>query len=463
LSHVSIVDLNPGACLNGNCRRLPVLLAPCIRQRDLSIQTISDCSADVSSPNLILLRPHSTPLDEGLAGLLKRRSPNVSIFGLFCVGWENRNEAFQSLVRYLDDFLPCPFNHVDLLVRIQRLFGGRQESTNVEGSQTLKQKFRLEMLIGESESFLAAIEKIPPIAGSDISVMILGETGTGKELFARAVHYTSARRDKPFVPVNCGALPDQLFENELFGHAKGAFTDASSSELGLLAVAEGGTLFLDEVDAMSLPSQVKLLRFLQDHEYRPLGSSRTLVADVRIVAATNADLRKLVERKLFREDLYHRLNVVSLQIPALRERPSDIPLLANHLLARFSAQYGRSPSRFSTRAIEKLCAYAWPGNVRELEGAIQRAIILNPPGILQPCDIDLPFSEEHKSAAASLQQAKTHAIVQFERTFLANLLSEHLGNISKAAKAAGKERRTFQRLLQKHGLKGAAFRWTSSA
>jgi DNA-binding NtrC family response regulator len=313
-------------------------------------------------------------------------------------------------------------------------------------------------LIGESDAFLEAIEKIPLVASSDITVMILGETGTGKELFARAVHYTSARRDKPFVPVNCGALPDQLFENELFGHAKGAFTDASSGELGLLAVAEGGTLFLDEVDAMSLPSQVKLLRFLQDREYRPLGSSRTLVANVRVVAASNADLRQLVERKVFREDLYHRLNVVSLRIPALRERPGDIPLLANHLLARFSVQYGRSPSRFNARAMQKLSSYAWPGNVRELEGAIQRAIILHPPGILQPCDIDLPSAEEHKPAAANLQQAKTHAIVQFERTFLANLLGEHLGNVSQAAKAAGKERRAFQRLLQKHGLKGDAFR-----
>ncbi len=457
-SHVSIINLNPGSCRDGNCNRLPSLLERCLPQRKLSIRTSTDCSAQTTSPsNLILLRPASNLLDDTLLTFLKNRARDASVFGLFCVGWENRNESFQSLVGQLDDFLPCPFNLTDLIVRIQRLFGCRQEA--VLRSQTVKQKYHLEMLVGESQSFAEVIEKVPPIAQSDLTVMILGETGTGKELFSRAIHYTSARRDKPFVPVNCGALPDQLFENELFGHARGAFTDASSTETGLLALAEGGTLFLDEVDAMSLSSQVKLLRFLQDREYRPLGSAKTLVANVRIVAATNSDLRRRVEQKLFREDLYHRLNILTLHIPPLRERFSDIPLLANHLLEKYTMKYGRNSFRFSSGALQKLSAYSWPGNVRELEGVIQRTVVFHSPSTLQARDIDLLAAAETKIPdVANLQQAKNHAILQFERTFLADLMSSHRGNISHAAKAAGKERRSFQRLLHKHGIKGDLFR-----
>jgi len=460
LNHVSIIDLNPVQCPNGNCKRLPVLLAQCLPQRNLSIRTARDCSSEAdAATNLIVLRPCCSPLDDELTRFLEDKPHNASVFGLFCSGWESRNDAFRNLVHHLDDFLPCPFNNIDLLVRVQRLFGHLRDSATSARAMALKQRFRLEMLIGESEAFVDVIESVPPIAASDVTVIILGETGTGKELFARAIHYTSARRDKPFVPVNCGALPDQLFENELFGHVRGAFTDASSVELGLLAVAEGGTVFLDEVDAMSLAAQVKLLRFLQDREYRPLGSSKTMVANVRVVAATNADLRRQVERKLFREDLYHRLNVLALHIPSLRDRVSDISLLAEHLLAKYTTQHGTKAFRFSAGATRKLTSYSWPGNVRELEAVIQRAVILHPPSILQARDLDLSTPQEKElPEAVNLQQAKTRAIVQFERTFLANLLSTHHGNISHAARAAGKERRSFQRMLHKHGLKGDSFR-----
>jgi DNA-binding NtrC family response regulator len=459
LNLVSIIDLNPDPCPNGNCRRLPLLLEQCLPHRNLSIRTARAYSDDAaSSPHLIVLRPCSSFLDQNLTRFLKAKPPTASLFGLFCAGWEARNGFFHQLVRHLDDFLPCPFNNADLLVRLQRLFGHPRDSFIAQRAASIKQRFHLEMLIGESERFVEVIEKVPPIAASDVTVLILGETGTGKELFARAIHYTSARRDKPFVPVNCGALPDQLFENELFGHAKGAFTDASSVELGLLAVAEGGTLFLDEVDAMSMPAQVKLLRFLQDREYRPLGSSRTIVANVRVVAATNADLRRQVERKLFREDLYHRLHVLPLPVPPLRDRTGDIPLLANHLLTKHTGASANA-YRFSPGALQKLTLYAWPGNVREMEGVIQRAVILHPPSILQARDLELSMPHEDVVLeAVNLQEAKNRAIVQFERTFLANLLSAHHGNVSHAAKAAGKERRSFQRLLHKHGLKGAEFR-----
>jgi DNA-binding NtrC family response regulator len=381
------------------------------------------------------------------------------VLGLFCAGWDSPGEALRSLVDDLDDFILFPFNRIDLMVRIQRLLTTMNDFDATSRALAIKEKFNLHSLVGESECFLQVIEKIPPIAASDVTVVILGETGTGKELFARAIHYTSSRRDKPFVPVNCGALPDQLFENEMFGHIKGAFTDASSVEKGILSIAEGGTLFLDEIDGLSPAAQIKLLRFLQDREYRPLGSSKSLVANVRILAATNADLRKQVELKMFREDLYHRLNIISLTIPPLRDRIGDIPLLASRLLSKYSSQHGRDSFRLGAGPLQKLMAYSWPGNVRELEGVVQRAVILSPSSTLRAADIDVPIPyEEDVEHDVSLQEAKTQVVGQFERTYLASLLTVHHGNISRAAKAAGTERRTFQRLLQKYGLKGQTFR-----
>jgi DNA-binding NtrC family response regulator len=302
------------------------------------------------------------------------------------------------------------------------------------------------------------VEKIPLIAGSDAPVLILGETGTGKELFARAIHYYGLRQGKPFIPVNCGAIPVHLFENELFGHSKGAFTDASCAEKGLVAEAEGGTLFLDEVDALNSSAQIKLLRFLQDRTYRPLGSSRSLEADVRILAATNTDLRQRVGEKAFRDDLYHRLNVLSLTIPPLRERPGDIARLANHFLAR-QATGTHKAMCLSADAVRKLEAYPWMGNVRELAGVIERAVTMNPGGVINASGIDLAVPDvERVSLPAGWREAKRRAVGEFERSYLTNLLTTSEGNISRAAKAAGKERRTFQRLLRKYGLDGHAFR-----
>ena len=322
----------------------------------------------------------------------------------------------------------------------------------------VRSHFRLEVLVGNSLSFLQAIGDIPLLAKSDATVLIEGETGTGKELVARAIHYRSAREGKPFIPVNCGALPDHLFENEMFGHIKGAFTDASSAEKGLVGEAEGGTILLDEVDMLSASAQVKLLRFLHDKEYRPLGSSRNLIADVRIVAATNVNLLHQVQGKKFREDLYYRLSALSICLPPLRDRIEDIPLLATHFLARYARQYGRGSLHLSPGVGEKLLAYPWPGNVRELEGAIQRAVVLTSGSVLQPDDVDLPGSfKSEVSEGGSFRDSKAQAIEQFERAYLINLLTSHQGNITRAARRAGKERRSFQRLLRKYGLERQVF------
>jgi len=313
--------------------------------------------------------------------------------------------------------------------------------------------------VGESECFLGLIEKISLVAKSNAAVLISGETGTGKELFARAIHYHGSRQGKPFIPVNCGALPDHLFENELFGHAKGAFTDASSAEKGLIPEADGGTLFLDEVDTLSPSAQVKLLRFLQNGEYRFLGSSRTAIADVRVIAATNGDLVQRVKLKLFREDLYYRLNSLFLLIPPLRERMDDIGLLTMHFLARYAREKKQHVREISRPALQKLMAYTWPGNVRELESVMTRALVLSASQTLQPEDIDLPSPHsEELSQNKSLREAKANTMRVFEQSYLVNLLTTYRGNITHAAKAAGKERRSFQRLLRKHNLDRHSFR-----
>ena len=297
---------------------------------------------------------------------------------------------FPIFLRSVDDFLSCPFRESELIMRVKRLLHSKNGRTISSDLAEEKHRLRSVSVIGESPCFLGVVEKIPLLAGCDATVMITGETGSGKEVIARAIHYQSPRCGRPFIPVNCGALPDHLFENELFGHVKGAFTDASSAEKGLIAEAEGGTLFLDEVDALSPSAQVKLLRFLQNGEYRPVGSSRTVTANVRIIAATNADLSQRVKAKLFREDLYFRLNALSVIIPPLRERTEDIVHLSNHFLTQYARERNTERRAISSDALRKLMAYEWPGNVRELEGVILRALVLTTSATLQPEDINLP-------------------------------------------------------------------------
>lgn len=312
-------------------------------------------------------------------------------------------------------------------------------------------------LVGESDVFLRTLEKIRLFARTGATVLITGETGTGKELFARAIHYHGVRRGKPFIPVNCGALPDALIENELFGHAKGAYTDAASAEKGLVAEAEGGTLFLDEIDALSFPAQAKLLRFLQQGEYRPVGCARSACADVRVVAASNVDLLALVREKRFREDLFYRLHVLSVTIPPLRQRVGDLPLLAAHFAAHYGKTQGYGPVSVSDDALLKLLAHTWPGNIRELEGVLQRAVLHSGGGMIEAYHVELAGAIAGDKATGTMSQAKSAAMQEFERTYLINLLRVHHGNITHAAKAAGKERRTFQRLLTKHQLHRSQF------
>jgi len=298
------------------------------------------------------------------------------------------------------------------------------------------------------------------VAKSDISVLISGETGTGKEMVGRAIHYLSPRASQRFVPVNCGAIPVELLENELFGHERGAFTGASGSRDGLIQEAEKGTLFLDEVDCLPLLAQVKLLRFLQEKEYRPLGSTKSLKGDVRIIAASNANLEQAVAAGTLRRDLYYRLNVVPINLPPLRDRSADILVLAHHFLAHYAARLNTPAREFSPEAERKLMLYSWPGNVRELEHVVERLVVLSTQKIIQASHIVFPGENDHLGAL-SFQEMKAQVITQFETNYIQNLLIAYKGNISRAAEAAQKERRTFWQLVRKHKIDVQKFKVSS--
>lgn len=356
-------------------------------------------------------------------------------------------QLFSLLSFGADDCITPPLRKNDIVVRLWRLLNHRSQSLTL--ATKIKVKLGLKQLIGNSPAFSLVIDKIPLVARCDANVLISGETGTGKEICARAIHYLSPRQSHPFVPVNCGAIPTELVENELFGHAPGAFTGGDRRAQGLLQEADGGTLFLDEIDSLSLIAQVKLLRMLQDKEYRPLGSTKTLNANVRVIVATNIDCDVAVCSGKLRRDLYYRLNVIRLDLPPLRERRSDIPLLANHFLAKYMMEFQKSGFSLSVEAMRRLQEYDWPGNVRQLENLIERAIVLAEKKVIQCEDLDLP-SHGRQSFTGNFQAAKSACVAQFERDYVETLLHLNHGNITKAAQVAEKNRRAFWELIRKH-------------
>jgi DNA-binding NtrC family response regulator len=316
----------------------------------------------------------------------------------------------------------------------------------------------LSTFVGACAVFREAIATLPVAAQSDAAVLITGQTGTGKELAARAIHYLSERAKHPFVAVNCGSLTDGLLEDELFGHERGAFTDAQQRREGLLAQAQGGTVFLDEIDTLTARGQVALLRVLQDRVFRPLGAQREHHADVRFVAATNAPLSALVERGTFRADLYYRLCVFSITLPPLCERRDDILVLAAHFLDKHRPKGTPLPA-LSAGAAAALLAFEWPGNVRELENVMIRAVRLAKRGVIEVADLALPASTTGAATvrmpgalSRSYRALKAEVLRAFEREYLAQLMSGAGGNVTHAARMAGKERRDLGRLLKKHGL-----------
>jgi DNA-binding NtrC family response regulator len=378
------------------------------------------------------------------------------------------------VVAHFLDFLFWPCTPFELESKLARL--ARSVQRVALDKNSLLAEFASLNLIGKSPQFVDNIQLIKKVAACHAAVLIQGETGTGKENAARAIHYLGKRREKSFVPINCAAIPDDILESELFGHEKGAFTDAKQTQAGLVAIADGGTLFLDEIDSLTPKAQAALLRFLQTQEYRPLGARQTFRADVRILAATNADLKYLVANKYFREDLYFRLNVLNLTMPPLRHRLEDIALIADSMLQRFAQEYQQSPKQLSRAGLAYLMGCEWPGNIRELENCLLRAFLLSPGTLLEfmdalplemqtPIKVDAEYMEKHvpiEDVAESIpplsfQDAKAMAITEFEANYLRRVMSIAQGNVSAAARIAGKERRALGKLLQKYAIDKTQF------
>ena len=380
------------------------------------------------------------------------RTQAVSFGTLAVLDREPDAEILELSLNVVDDFVLLPTNRQELRYRVTRILEMRQDSTSRIGEQ-LSTEFGMAEIVGNDPVFTKVVQKIPALARSDAPVLITGETGTGKEICAQAIHHISRRSNFPLIPVDCTGVPQQLFENELFGHVQGAFTDARHEQKGLAAMASGGTLFLDEIDALDLGAQAKLLRFLQNGTYKPLGADRFIRSDVRVIAATNRNFEALVNTGQFRSDLYYRLNVLRLHLPPLRERRGDITLLACHFLSSLTPT-GVKQKSFSTAALQKLNCYDWPGNVRELLNVVQHALVFAEGSQVLPCHIPVPLSAEVDKPAGRFREARNRTIEAFERQYVQEMIRKHNGNVTQAAREAGKERRSFGRMMKKYGLSG---------
>ena len=386
--------------------------------------------------------------------MLRNLTPGVAI--LLVVAEADTQDLGIFLNAGVYDFVSTPWVASELAVRLRRAMGALPATDSPE--PPIAGHVPVRGLVYASDACARVAAKIPMMASCDANVLIHGETGTGKEVCARAIHYLSARASKPWIAVNCGAIPAELMETELFGHVKGAYTTAHASRAGLVREAESGTLFLDDIDTLPLLAQVKLLRFLQEREYRPVGSNTLLRADVRVIAASNCDLNSLVLRGAFRQDLYYRLNVLRLDLPPLRDRSEDIAVLAPHFIKDFARDFQRHVSAASPCAMLKLCAHDWPGNVRELKHVLERAVLLSSGPTLQAEDIQIDCAHQPDRRSDSFQSTKSRAVEQFERNYLRRVLVAHAGNISQAAKAAQKDRRAFFELMRKHNIEPQSFR-----
>jgi len=357
------------------------------------------------------------------------------------------------------EYVTKPLQIDELLIVIRRALEHRKlVYENLALRRQLKAKYRFDNFVGTSDRMMEVFRLIEKVADSDSTIMIYGESGTGKELVARAIHYNSRRQDKNLVPVNCGAIPGELLEDELFGHEKGAFTGATSSRVGRFELAHKGTIFLDEVGDMSPALQVKVLRVLQESEFERVGGSKTIKVNVRVIAATNQDLEKAVETRKFRKDLFYRLNVIPLTLPPLREHKSDIPLLTEHFLAQFARKKGKSVKGVTKGAMDRMMEYDWPGNVRELENIVERLVILNESGVIDEDDLPeklcrrgtecLVPSVEIPQEGVSLRLV----VDSFERDLILQAL-ERTGWVKKqAAKLLGMNRTTLVEKMKKINL-----------
>ena len=390
---------------------------------------------------------------EGMSGLdvlrrVKEDDPDAAVVMITAYG--SISTAIEAMKNGAYDYMLKPFDPGELGMLIEKILRQQaQARENLFLREQYKERTRFESMLGQSPAMRGIFDLIEDVAPAEATVLITGETGTGKGLAARAIHTHSHRCEGPFVVVNCGAFPEHLLESELFGYQKGAFTDAKSTKKGHLEMAQGGTLFLDEIGEISMRMQIDLLRVLEDRIFYRLGGTQPIEADFRVIAATNKDLRRAIQDRVFREDLFYRLNVVSFNMPSLRERKEDIPLLAEHFLIRFAREINKGIDQISREATDELMLHDWPGNVRELENAIERAVVVGKEHRIRPENLPI-FHRDVRSPSSGV------TLREIERTHVAQVLSENQWNISKTAKVLGIDRSTLYGKIRRHHIKKPA-------
>lgn len=401
------------------------------------------------------------PDGDGLEFMTYLKNLNPSTEVIILTGFGSIESAVSATQKGAYHFLTKPFSLEELMSVVDKALAHKTlQSENKQLRQELTHRYGFSQIIGESDGIKNCLSLVERVAGTDSTIMITGESGTGKELVARAIHYNSNRAKAPFVAINCGAIPSELLESELFGHVKGAFTGAIANRAGRFEMADEGTLFLDEIGDLEPSLQVKILRALQEKSFEPVGSTKTVHVNVRVIAATNVDLEKAVENGQFREDLYYRLNVIPVQIPALRERRTDVPLLLSHFLEKFNKNKIKKISGFSKESLTSLMNYSWPGNIRELENLVERLSILKGEGEVQIADLPAKY----KSAAACFAETGiidlpdegldfNSAVDQFENALILKALEKTGWNKNQAAILLRLNRTTLVEKMKKKGLR----------
>jgi len=396
--------------------------------------------------------------EEGLDLLrnIKTIKPNLPV--ILITAWGSIELAVQGIRAGAADFITKPWTHQQIAQAVRtalELAAAGSEKTTIPTRGELDSRYDFSDLIGEDARLLRILDLIGRVSATDASVLITGESGTGKELIADAIHRNSQRFNKPHVKVNLGGIPAQLFESEMFGHVRGAFTDARQDRKGRFETAAGGTIFLDEIGDLDPGSQVKLLRVLQDRTYEVLGSSSTRTVDVRVISATNRNLAEMVDSGAFREDLLYRLNLITIHLPPLRERPGDIPLLARHFMSRLSQLYRRPNAGLTDSALRWLRTQPWPGNIRQLRHVIERALLVGTQDLLQAGDLELALDmDSREDRRDPLPEVGAMTIDDMEKAMILKALEHHEGNISKVAESLGLSRAALYRRFEKFGIDG---------
>ncbi|HWP99693.1 MAG TPA: sigma-54 dependent transcriptional regulator [Vicinamibacterales bacterium] len=446
-------------------RSMRELLAIVLRREGYDVRLAEDGRSAIElierEPIELVISDIRMPDVSGVEVLAAAQRVNPEVIGIMITAYASTETAVEALRLGAYDYVTKPFNVEELRLKIRKAFERRRlQQENALLRRALQTTHQFSNIIGRSPAMQAVFQLIQTIAPTTSTVLVTGESGTGKELVARAIHFNSPRRDHPFVAVNCGALPETLLESELFGHVRGAFTGAETNKKGLLEVAEKGTVFLDEIGEMSPMMQVKLLRFLQDRRFRRVGGTEEIEADIRVIAATNRDLARLVAEGRFRDDLFYRINVIPVRLPPLRERVEDIPLLAEHFLQKYAAQMGRSIAGISPAAMRCLRTYRWPGNIRELENAIERAVALETSSTIQPASLP-----EHVQAGVAPAAERPplelpeegfdleRHVEAIEREYIAEALRRAGGVKTRAADLLGMSFRSFRYYMKKYNLK----------